>query len=169
MIRLLQQQLARQEQNARQPRLATEADGLANTKTRERTEGAATAIQVMNGDSFSTSRVDPDPKINSTSFCMMAKPPDLPCRDDVLVENGAASPMSCLLSLEMRTTTAAGGLLPTGKISKATKTTFNQSPLRLSTEETNCKKTLTPYVSYDSSFWNLLAAPSCRKVIQAKS
>ena len=39
MIRLLEQQLASQEQDARQPRLAMEADGPVNTKTRERTEG----------------------------------------------------------------------------------------------------------------------------------
>ena len=34
------QREARQEQDARQPRLAMEADGPANTKTRKRTEGA---------------------------------------------------------------------------------------------------------------------------------
>ena len=42
---------ARLEQDARQPRLVMEADGPANTKTRERTEGAATAVQAMHGDS----------------------------------------------------------------------------------------------------------------------
>ena len=41
MIRLLEQQLASQEQDARQPRLAMEADEPAKTKTRERTKGAA--------------------------------------------------------------------------------------------------------------------------------
>ena len=44
ITRLLEQHLASQEQDARQPRLAMEADGPANTKTRERTEGAATAV-----------------------------------------------------------------------------------------------------------------------------
>ena len=149
-----------------------EADGPANTKTREHTEGATTAVQAMHGDSFSACRVDPGPKTNSTSFGMMAEPPALPCRDDVVVESGDAAPKSCLPSLEMHTTTAAGGLLPTGKTSTAT-TTFNESPLRLyASEETNSKeancKTLTPYVSYDSSFWNLLAASSCRRVIETK-
>ena len=43
------------EHDARQPRLAMEADGPADTKTRERTEGAATAVQAMHGDSFSAS------------------------------------------------------------------------------------------------------------------
>ena len=151
-----------------------EADGPANTKTRERTEGATTAVQGMHGDSFSACRVDPGPKSNSISLGMMAKPPALPCRDDAVVESGDAVPKSCLPSLEMRITTAAGGLLPTGKTSTAT-TTFNESPLRLyATEETNseevyCKKTSTPYVSYDSSFWNLLAVSSCRRVIETKS
>ena len=33
----------------------------------------------------------------------------------------------------------------------------------------SCKKTSTLYVSYDSSAWNLLAAPPCRRVIETKS
>ena len=123
-----------------------EADGPVNTQTRKRTEGAATVVQAMHGDSFPACRVDPGPKCNSTSFGIMAKPPALPCRDDVVVESGDAAPKLCLPSLEMRTTTAAGGLLPTGKTSTAT-ANFNESPLRLyATEETiskeaNCKKT----------------------------
>ena len=112
------------EQDARQPRLAMEADGAANTKTRECTEGTTTAVQAMYGDSFSACRVDPGPMTNSTSFGMMTEPPALPYREDVVVESGDAAPKSCLSSLEMRTTTAAGGLLPTGKTSTAT-TTFN--------------------------------------------
>ena len=102
----------------------------------------------------------------------MAKPPDLPCRDDVVIENGTAAPKSCLPSLEMRSPTAAGGLLPTGEASLATRTTFSQSSLRLySTKETKSKKALTPYDSYDSGFFqnNLLAASSCRRVIETKS
>ena len=55
------------EQDARQPRLATKADGSANTKTRERTEGTATTVQAMHGDSCSADWVDPDPMC-STSF-----------------------------------------------------------------------------------------------------
>ena len=49
----IDQRLTRLEHGARQPRLAMEADGHANTKTQERTEGAATAVQAMRGDSFS--------------------------------------------------------------------------------------------------------------------
>ena len=145
-----------------------ETDGPANTKTRERTEGAATAVQAMHGDSFSTCWIDPGPITNSTSFGMTAEPPALPCRDDVVVEGDDAAPKSCLPSLEMRTTTAAGGLLPTGKTSTATETPFNEPLLLQFYSEANCKKTSTPYVSHDSSVWNLLAASSCRKIIETK-
>ena len=168
-LRSMEQRVVRLEQDARQPRLAMEADGPANTKTRERTEGAATAVQAKHGDSFYASRVDPDPRTNSTYFRLRVEPPALPCRDDVLVENSAAAPKSCLPSLEMRPPTAAGGLLPTGETSTATKITFNRPPLRLYlTEETNLRTSTQP-VSYDSSFWNLLAAPSGRRVIETKS
>ena len=103
-----------------------------------------------------------------------AEPPDLPCREDGLVEDGDTAPKSCLPSLKMRTTTAAGGLVPTDKTSTATETNFNQPPLRFcSTEETDleaiCNKTSTPYASYDSSsFWRLLAAPYCRRVVETQ-
>ena len=172
LTNLFEQRLTSLEPDARQPRLAMAADGHANTKTRECTEGATTAVQTMHGDSCSATRVDPGPKTHSTSFGMKAEPPDLPCREDVLFENGAAAPKSCLPLLKMRTIAAAGGLIPTGEISTAPKTTLNQPPRRLSTEEADCKKTLTPYVSYDSSFFqnnNLPAAPFCRRVIETKS
>ena len=42
--RSMDQRSTRPEYGARQPRLAKEADGPANTKTRERTKGAATAV-----------------------------------------------------------------------------------------------------------------------------
>ena len=169
----MDQRLAGLEPDARQSRPAMVADGQANTKIYERTEGAAKAIQAMHGDSFSASRVDPGPKTNSISFGVKDEPPALPCRDDVLVENGATAPTSCLPFLEMRSPTAADGLLPIGEASRATRTTFNQPPLRLySTEETNSKKTPTPYVAYDSIFFqmnNLPAALFCRRVIETKS
>ena len=64
-----------------------------NTKTHERTEGAATAFQVMHWDSCSAERVDSDP-LCSTSFgddC--TGPPAPPCLgEDALVDNRAASP-----------------------------------------------------------------------------
>ena len=52
LMRHLEKHLLSQEQDARQPRLAMkESDGHANTKTQERTEGAAKAVQAMRGDS----------------------------------------------------------------------------------------------------------------------
>ena len=143
----MDQRLAGLEPDARQPRLAMVADGQANTKTRERTEGAAKAVRVKRGDSCFADRVDLD-QMCSTSFgddCTESSAP--PCSEEnALVDNGAAAPKSCLPSLEMRSPTAAGGFLPTGEASIATRTTFNQPPLRLSTEEVN-SKTSTPYVS----------------------
>ena len=163
---LLEKRLTRLEHGARQPRLAMEADGPADTKTREHTEGATTAVQAMRGDGCSARRVEPGPNTNSTSFGVKAKPPALPCRDDVLVEGGNAAPESCLPSLEMRSPTAAGGLIPTGEASTATETTSNEPLLRFyATEEMNPEddlkeKTswpLVPSASYDSSsFWRLL-------------
>ena len=62
------------------------------------------------------------------TFGMEAEPPDLSCRDGVLVEGGNAAPRSRLPSLKMRSSTAAGGLVPTGEVSTATETNFNQPP-----------------------------------------
>ena len=173
ITRFLEQLAASLELDARQPRLAMEADGPANTKTRERTEGTATAVQAMHGDSCTAQRIQDDPKTNSASFGMMAEPPALPCKDDVVVESGDAAHKSCFPSLEMRSPSSAGGSLPTGKTSTATKITLNKTPLRLyATEETNPKenKIRTSISSdwCDSSFWKLLAAPSCWRVIETK-
>ena len=91
---------------------------------------------------------------------MKAEPPDLSCREDVLVEDGTTSPESCLPSLEIRSSTAASGLVPTGEASTATETNFNQPPLRFySTEKTDSEansketnlRTSNPHTSYDSS------------------
>ena len=178
IMRYLEQHPASLEQDARQPRLAMEADGHANTKTRERTEGPATAVQVMRGDGFSARRAEPGPNTNPTSFGVKAEPPTLPCRDDVVVESGDAAPRSCPPSLEMRSPVAAGGLLPAGDASTATRTTFNEPLLRFyATEDMNPEEdskkeklwTSIPSVWYDSSFWKLLAAPYCRRVVETKS
>ena len=166
------------EHGARQPRLAMEADGPADTKTREPTEGAATAVQAMRGDGFSARRVESGPNTNSTSLGVKAEPPALRCRDDVVVKSGDAAPESCLPSLEMHSSTAAGGLVPTGEVSTAMETNFNRPPLRFcSTEETdleaNCKKTSIQSAWYDSSSVlqerNLSATPYCRRVVDTKS
>ena len=109
--------------------------GKQTAKTLDRTEGAATAVQAMRGDGFTARRVEPSPNTNSTSFGVKAEPPAFPCRDDVVVECGAVASESCLPSLEMRPSTAAGGLGPTVEASKATETNFNQPPLRLCSTE----------------------------------
>ena len=179
--RVMDQHVTSLEHSARQPRLDMEADGPANTKTREGTEGAATAVQAMREDSFSAHRVEPGPNTNSTSFGVKSEPPALPCRDDVMIESGGAAPKSCLPYLEILSSTVAGGLVPTGEASTPTETNFNQPPLRFyTTEETdseaNSKETnlraLTPYASYDSSSFqesSLPAAPYCRRVVETKS
>ena len=174
----MEKRLTRPEHGARQPRFAMEADGQANTKTRERTEGAVTAVQAMHGDSCTTAQKVQDGPKASITFGVEAEPPDLPCREDVLIENGATTPKSCLPSLEMRSPTATGGLVPTGKASTAKETNFNQSPIWFcSTEETDlkasCKKISIPSASYDSSSIfqerNLSATPYCRRVVDTKS
>ena len=175
-MRGTRQHLVGLKQDARQPRLVMEANRPSDTKTRKHAEGAAKAVQAMHGDSFSANGVDPDP-ICSTSFGVKVEPPALPRRDDVVVENGAwvensaAVSKSCLTPLEMCTTTAAGGLLPTGKTITATWTTLDQLTLWLYLTEETKLKISTPSASYDSSFWRnyLLAAPSCRRVIAKKS
>ena len=80
----------------------------------------------------------------------------------------------------MRSSTAAGGLVPTGEASTATETNFNQPPVRFhSTEETDSEassketnlRTLIQYASYDSSVFqesNLLPAPSGLRLIETK-
>ena len=126
-MRVVGQRVSSLEQDVRQPRLAMVGNGQADTKTHGRTEGTATAVQAMHGDSGSAHWVDPNPMC-STSFggdCI--GPPALPCsEDDALVGKGTAAPKSCLSPLEMLSPTAAGGLLPAGKTSTATKTTFHQ-------------------------------------------
>ena len=146
-----------------------EADGPANTKTQERTEGAAAAVQAMRGDSCTTEQKLQDGPKTSITFGVEAEPPDLPCRNDVLVEEGATSSKSCLPFLDMRSPPAAGGLVPTGEASTATETTSNEPLLRFyATEEMNPEETL--YASYDSSsFSRLLTAPYCRRVVGTKS
>ena len=136
----------------------------------------------MCGDSFSTRWVEPGPNTNSTSFGMEAEPPDLPFIEDVVVECGDAAPKSCLPSLEMRPSTAAGGLVPTGKTSKTTETSFNQPPLRFCVTEEKYsgasskgsdKRTSALHASLDSSVFfqegTLPASPYCRRVVETKS
>ena len=147
------------------------ADAKTDKKTRERTEGAAAAVQTKHWDSCSVKRVQAGPK-SSTSFGIKAEPPALPRRDDVSVNVGAPAPKSCLSPFEMRTPTAAGGLLPAGTTSTAMRTTFDQPPCWFfPTKEINLRTSI-QYPSYYSSFWwinNRLAAPSFRRVIETNS
>ena len=102
---------------------------------------------------------------------MKAGPPALPCRDDVLIDNGAAAPKLCLSPLEMRPPTVAGGLLPIGKTSTATMTILRQLSLWFcSAEETNLR-TSVQYASYNNIFWriNNQQAPFWSRVIKPKS
>ena len=81
--------------------------------------------------------------------------------------------------MEMRSPTAAGGLVPTGEASTATETISNKPLLRFyATEEMNrdddskekSSWTSIPSASYDSSsFWRLFAAPYCYRVVETKS
>ena len=168
--RSMDQRSTRLKHDARQPRLAMETDGQADTKTRERTEDAAAAIQAMQGDSCSANRVDPDPMYSTSFGDDCTGPPAFPCsKEDALVDNGAAAPKSCLAPLEICTTTAAGGLLLTGETSAATKTTFNYSTIWFcQTDETHSERTSIPPAWYDDSNFRrnkLLAAPSCQRAI----
>ena len=108
----------------------------------------------------------------STSFGAKVEPPAVPCRDDVLVENGAPAPKSCPSPLEMHSPTAAGGLLPAGEASTTTRITFYEPRLRFCPiEETHSERMSTQYaLYYNISFrLNQLLAPSWRRVIQTKS
>ena len=107
-MRATNQRLASLEHDARQPRLIMEAAVPADEKSCERTEGAATAVQAMYGNSFSANRIQAGPT-SSTNFGVKAEPCALPCRDDISVENSAATPKLCLSLLKMRSPTATGG------------------------------------------------------------
>ena len=122
------QRLAGLEHAAWQPRLATGANVETNTKTCKRTKDAV-ADRVMNGDSSSARRVKTYGPTSSTSFGMEAEPPASSMRGHALVDKGAAAPKPCLSPVEMRTLTAAGGLLPAGTASITTRTIFHQPPL----------------------------------------
>ena len=130
MLRAIDQRLAGAEHNARQPRLATEADLPTDKKTRKRAKDAA-ADQAKQGDNCFAKRVDTDPMMCLTSFGDdSTEPPALPCcRDSAMVDKGAAAPKLCLSPVEIHTLTAAGGLRTAAIASTATRTLFYQLPL----------------------------------------
>ena len=99
------------EQDARQPRLAMEVGVTSNKKTRTRIENVA-ADRVKSGDN-SSAQIDPDTMCLASFGDDSTGPPALPCfRNDALVDKGAVAPKPCLSPVEIRTLTAAGGLLP---------------------------------------------------------
>ena len=124
----------------------------ADTNTLEHTEGAATAVQALQGDSFSANRINPDP-ICSISFGVKVKSLALSCRNDVVVKNGAAAPKSCLSPLEMCSSRTANDLLPAGMATTtATWISFPQLPLWFCQTEETILRTSIIYVPYFSSF-----------------
>ena len=158
-----------------------EADGPANTKTRERTEGAATAVQAMHGlklyyctkrsrwtedlDQFRregrTSRSPLQGRRFGRGQCYVARVVS-PILGDVLINS------HWWLSSHRQSLHSNGD-------------NFNQPPLRFhSTEETDSEasskernlRTSTSYALYDSSIFqesNLPAAFYYRKVVETKS
>ena len=172
-MEMVNQRVASLEQHARQPRLAMEADGPADTKIRERTDGAAKAVRAMHGDSCSANRIDPDPMCSTSFGDDCTGLPALLCsREDALVNNGTAAPKSRFSPLAMRLPTGAGGLIPTCKTYTATKTIFYHPTLWFwLIEEANLRTSIL-YVSYFSSFgWinNHQANFWPRRVIETKS
>ena len=107
-------------------------------------------------DKSSSARIDAGPT-SSTSFGMKVEPPALPLRDDALVDNGAAAPKLFLSPVEIRTLTAAGGLLLAGTSSTTTSTIFPQPPLWfcLTEEEMNSRTTTIQYATAYSTFWKI--------------
>ena len=129
-MRATEQRSVSLEQDARQPRLAMEADVTADKKTCEHTEGTSTAVQAKHGDSCSAKRFQAGPTSSISFGDDFTGPPAFSClRDDAMVDNGAATPKSCLSPVKMRTLTAAGGLLHAGKVSTTTRTTYYQPRL----------------------------------------
>ena len=115
------------QEDVRQPRLAMEEDFSTDTKTRKRTEDATADQEVKHGDSCSANQIDPDPTCLTSFGDDFIGPLALPCsRDNALADKDVAAPKLCLSQSEMRTLTAAGGLLPIGKAPTATMTIFYQ-------------------------------------------
>ena len=93
-------------------------------KTRDRMEDVV-ADRGISRDSSSANQVDPNQMCLTSFGDDFTGPPTLPCsRDDALVDNGAVAPKPCLSPVEMRTRTAAAGLLHAGTASTTMKTIF---------------------------------------------
>ena len=127
-----------------------------DTKVCKRTTGAAAAVQAKHGDSCFANQVDPNPMCLTSFGDDSTGPSTLPCsRNDALVDTVAAARKSCLSPLEMRTSTAAGVLLPVGTASTATRTTFDQPPLCFCPNEEINLRTSIQYAMDYSRFWKM--------------
>ena len=89
-MRATDQRLAGLKHNARQPCLAMEVDVPPDKKTRKRDEDAA-VNQAKHGDSCSAKKINPDPMCLNSFGDDSTETSTLPCRDDVLVDKGAAA------------------------------------------------------------------------------
>ena len=89
------QRLAGLELDARQSGFATDADVKPDTTTRKRREDAA-SDPAKHGDSCSAKKVDPEPMCLTSFGDNYTEPPPLSCRDDAMVDKGAAGPKPCL-------------------------------------------------------------------------
>ena len=121
---MTKQRSAGLEHEARQPRLAMEADVEPDIKTHKRTDGASAANRVRNRDS-SSARVDDGPT-SLTSLGMLAQPPAPETLiGDTLVNKDAETPKPHLPPMEVRKlSSAAGGLLPTSTVATAMRVIF---------------------------------------------
>ena len=109
-LRKTNQRVASLEKDARQPRLARQT-GQQTPRTASTRRALLKQYKRCMGYSCSAKRIQDGAK-SSTTFEEKVEPPALPCRDNVVVENGAAARKLCLSHMEMRTPTVAGGLPP---------------------------------------------------------
>ena len=118
------QRLAGLEREARQPRLATEADVKPDTKTGKHTEDASSADRMKNGER-SFAKVDYGPT-SLTSFGMITelKGPEKVIGDALVNKDAEAlNPHISLMEVRMLLFTA-GGLLLTGTVSTIMRAIF---------------------------------------------
>ena len=138
---------------------------LSDTKTRKSMKDVE-AGRMISGDGSSANQVDPDQMFLNNFGDDFTGLPALPCsRNDALVGNGAAAQKSCLSTTEMRTRTAAGGLLPAGTASTTMTTIFPRPRLPLSLVREARKRTCRTFIQYASYYRSVWKS----KVLETKS
>ena len=138
--------------------LATEAHVSTDKNTRKHAEDAA-ADQAKHGDSCSAKRVDTGPSMCLASFGDDSTEPPvlLRCRDDAMVDKGAAALKPYFSPVKMRMLAGTGGLIPAGTAFTATRTIFHQLHLWFCPAEEMSFRTSIQYTTkYYSSFWKVL-------------